>query len=101
MGEKKFWFLSKKYNPFKTKYDLLLSTYIFLTSAIRVLYNEILNKNSQNLVLLKCAEECSELATAILQYINKSTNYHKIKSEISDVEKYIKKIRLFDEKRRS
>ena len=60
-----------------------------------------MSKNSQNLVLLKCAEECSELATAILQYVNKSTNYHKIKSEIADVEKYIKKIRSFDEKQRA
>lgn len=42
-------------------------------------------------IILKCAEELLELATALLQEINKDKDHTKqIISEIKDVEKYLK-----------
>lgn len=42
-------------------------------------------------VCLKCAEELNELATRLLQQVNKSKDYtEQIKQELEDVEKQIK-----------
>ena len=45
---------------------------------------------------MKCAEELAELSVELLQTLNKprKNNHKKILSEIEDVEKYIKEIKL-------
>lgn len=45
-------------------------------------------------MLLKLAEECSELSAELLKYINKNkpAGIDKIKSECSDVEKHLKQV---------
>ena len=46
--------------------------------------------NKEDKILLKLAEELSELTTRILQQLNKTKDYsRKIQQEISDVEKQI------------
>lgn len=46
--------------------------------------------NKDNKILLKCAEELNELATRLLQQINKEKDYTlQIKEELEDVEKQI------------
>lgn len=45
-------------------------------------------------VLLKCAEELNELATRLLQQVNKTKDYSKeIKEELEDVEKQIDRLK--------
>lgn len=42
-------------------------------------------------IFLKCAEELNELATRLLQQVNKNKDYtEQIKQELEDVEKQIK-----------
>ena len=51
-------------------------------------------KIKEKLVLLKCAEELSELVTRILQHHNKNKDYSlQIQEEIEDVSKQLKKIK--------
>ena len=51
--------------------------------------------NQYNRALLKCAEELNELATRLLQQINKEKDYTEhIKQEIDDVEKQIKSLKF-------
>lgn len=46
--------------------------------------------NKDNKILLKCAEELNELATRLLQQVNKEKDYtQQIKEELEDVEKQI------------
>lgn len=46
--------------------------------------------NKDDKILLKCAEELNELATRLLQQVNKEKDYTEhIKEEIQDVEKQI------------
>lgn len=46
--------------------------------------------NKDNKILLKCAEELNELATRLLQQVNKEKDYtQQIKEELADVEKQI------------
>jgi predicted RNA-binding protein with EMAP domain len=46
--------------------------------------------NKQDKILLKIAEELSELTSRLLQHVNKSKDYsRKILSEIEDVEKQL------------
>lgn len=46
--------------------------------------------NENNKILLKCAEELNELATRLLQQVNKKKDYTEhIKEELEDVEKQI------------
>lgn len=50
--------------------------------------------NKQDKILLKLAEELTELTCRILQQLNKSKDYSfKIKQEISDVEKQLKQLK--------
>lgn len=45
----------------------------------------------QKHIYLKCAEELNELATRLLQQVNKNKDYtEQIKQELEDVEKQIK-----------
>lgn len=47
--------------------------------------------NQYSKTLLKCAEELNELATRLLQQVNKEKDYtQQIKEELGDVEKQIK-----------
>lgn len=47
-------------------------------------------------VALKCAEELNELATRLLQQVNKSKDYSKeIKEELEDVEKQIDRLKHY------
>ena len=51
--------------------------------------------NQYNRALLKCAEELNELATRLLQQVNKEKDYTEhIKQEIDDVEKQIKSLKF-------
>jgi len=46
--------------------------------------------NKDNKILLKCAEELNELASRLLQQVNKEKDYtQQIKEELEDVEKQI------------
>lgn len=46
--------------------------------------------NKENKIYLKCAEELNELATRLLQQLNKEKDYtQQIKQELEDVEKQI------------
>ena len=48
----------------------------------------------QEKIYLKCAEELNELATRLLQQVNKNKDYtEQIKQELGDVEKQIKLIK--------
>ena len=52
--------------------------------------------NKDNKILLKCAEELNELATRLLQQVNKEKDYtEQIKEELSDVEKQLKLLKEF------
>jgi uncharacterized protein Yka (UPF0111/DUF47 family) len=52
--------------------------------------------NQYSKTLLKCAEELNELATRLLQQVNKEKDYtEQIKQEIDDVEKQIKSLKSF------
>lgn len=47
-------------------------------------------------VLLKCAEELNELATRLLQQVNKRKDYsEEIKEELEDVEKQIDRLKCY------
>ena len=51
-------------------------------------------KKQEIAMLLKLAEECSELSAELLKYVNKNkpAGIDKIKSECSDVEKHLKQV---------
>ena len=54
--------------------------------------------NEQNKILLKLAEELSELTTRVLQQVNKKKNYSiKIDQEIKDIEKQLKLLKEINE----
>jgi hypothetical protein len=54
--------------------------------------------NEQNKILLKLAEELSELTTRVLQQVNKKKNYStKIDQEIKDIEKQLKFLKEINE----
>ena len=54
--------------------------------------------NENNKILLKLAEELSELTTRVLQQVNKKKNYSdKIDQEIKDIEKQLKLLKEINE----
>jgi hypothetical protein len=54
--------------------------------------------NEQNKILLKLAEELSELTTRTLQQVNKKKDYSiKIDQEIKDIEKQLKLLKEINE----
>jgi hypothetical protein len=54
--------------------------------------------NEKNKILLKLAEELSELTTRVLQQVNKKKNYSaKIDQEIKDIEKQLKLLKEINE----
>ena len=61
----------------------------------KAIYRRALDKWGPEAQLLKVAEECSELAAAVLQYLQDRVPVHEVAEEIADVEIMLGQMRLY------